>query len=287
MRRIALIALLAGTVLTAQETTPRFTGGVQLIEVYATVIDAGGEPVADLTRDDFLVREDGIDQDISAFAAGSFPLAIALGIDRSWSMAGQPLQLAKQASQAFLSGLRPTDRSMVVAIGAEAEVIAPMSDDRPPQLRAIDALDPWSTTSLHDAIIVALDRLDAEPGRQALIVFSDGADRYSGAGASEVLARARRSRALVYPIALGTTRPPLLAELAVISGGTSFRLGNAAELERTLAAIARELRSQYLIGYVPSRPADAGARQWRSITVSVKNRPPGTRVRARDGYMTE
>lgn len=287
MRRVIALVVLASAALTAQEITPRFSGGIQLIEVYATVIDPGGEPVSGLTREDFLVREDGVEQEISAFASGSFPLSIALGVDRSWSMAGQPLRLAKQASQSFLRALQPTDRAMVVAIGADAEVIAPMGTDRPAQLRAIELLDPWSTTALHDAIIVALDRLDAESGRQALIVFSDGADRYSRAGASEVLARARRSRALVYPIAMGTTRPPLLAELAVVSGGRSFLLGHAGELERALASIAGELRSQYLIGYAPLRPAEAGTRQWRSITVSVKNRPPGTRVRARDGYTTE
>ena len=72
---------------------------------------------------------------------------------------------------------------------------APLSTDRFTQTRAIDALDPWGTTALHDAIIAALDRLETEPGRQALIVFSDGADRYSKATAAEVIERARRSNA--------------------------------------------------------------------------------------------
>ena len=120
-------------------------------------------------------------QEISAFAAGEFPLTVALGVDRSWSMAGEPLRLAKQASQSFLRQLKPGDRSMVVAISSDADVIAPLSIDRAAQARAIAALDPWSTTALHDAIIAALDRLEPEPGRQALVVFSDGVDRYSQA----------------------------------------------------------------------------------------------------------
>ncbi len=272
--------------LAAQEPPPRFTAGVQLVEVYATVTNAAGEPVEHLTQGDFTVREDGEPQTITAFTAGDFPLSVALGVDRSWSMAGEPLRLARQASQAFLRELRPGDRSMVLAISSEAEVIAPMSEDREAQIRAIGTLDPWSTTALQDAVIVALDRLEPEPGRQALIVFSDGVDRYSQATPARVLERARRSNALVYPIAFGT-RPALLAELAVLTGGRSFQLRDASQLQPTLAAVARELRHQYLIGYVPSRPAAAGRREWRSITVSVKNQPAGTRVRARDGYMTE
>ncbi|HVG52976.1 MAG TPA: VWA domain-containing protein [Vicinamibacterales bacterium] len=269
----------------AQEQVPQFSSSVQLVEVYATVTDAKGELVTGLTQSDFDVFEDGSVQTVSAFAAGEFPLTVALGVDRSFSMAGEPLRLAKQASQAFLRELKPGDRSMVVAIGNEAEIIAPLSADRPAQSRAITALDAWSTTALHDALIVTLDRLEPEAGRQAVVVFSDGADRYSEHKAGEVLERARRSNALIYPIALGRTRPALLSELAVLTGGRSFQLRDARELEKTLATVARELRYQYLLGYTPAKAIERGEREWRSIKVVTKR--PGLRVRARDGYMTE
>jgi len=269
----------------AQEQVPQFSSSVQLVEVYATVTDAKGELVTGLTQSDFDVFEDGSAQTVSAFAAGEFPLTVALGVDRSFSMAGEPLRLAKQASQAFLRELKPGDRSMVVAIGNEAEIIAPLSADRPAQSRAITALDAWSTTALHDALIVTLDRLEPEAGRQAVVVFSDGTDRYSEHKAGEVLERARRSNALIYPIALGRTRPALLSELAVLTGGRSFQLRDARELEKTLATVARELRYQYLLGYTPAKAIERGEREWRSIKVVTKR--PGLRVRARDGYMTE
>src|SRR5688572_32994557 len=105
-----------------------------------------------LRREDFEIYENDEIQDVETFVAGEFPLTVALGVDRSWSMAGEPLRLAKQASQAFLRALTPADRSMVVAISSEADVIAPLSADRLNQERAIAALDPWSTTALHDAI---------------------------------------------------------------------------------------------------------------------------------------
>jgi Ca-activated chloride channel family protein len=259
---------------------------VQLVEVYASVTDRAGEPVTGLSEADFTVMEDGQPQEITTFAAGEFPLAVAVGVDRSFSMAGQKLATAKRATQSFLHLLRPADRSMVVAISNEADVIAPLSNDRASQVKAVAQLDAWSTTALHDAIISALDRLEPEPGRQALIVFSDGVDRYSQHNAADVVERARRSTALVYPIAFGKTRPPLLAELAVVSGGRSFLLADPKQLEQTLGTIARELRHQYLLGYTPSRPIAPGASEWRSIRVTVKGTRPGVRVRARDGYRT-
>jgi Ca-activated chloride channel homolog len=215
----AALAMMAGGGGAAQEQerAGEFSSRVQLVEVYATVTDAKGELVTGLDRDDFEVFEDNQRQDVSTFAAGEFPLTVALGVDRSWSMAGDRLRLAKRAAQSFLRELRPNDRSMVVAISSQADVIAPLSTDRFTQTRAIEALDPWSTTALHDAVIATLDRLEPEPGRQALIVFSDGTDRYSTATAADVIARARRSNALIYPIAFGKERPPLLAELASVT----------------------------------------------------------------------
>jgi Ca-activated chloride channel family protein len=276
---VALGAGAANTGLFAQ-----FSSGVQLIEVYATVTDEKGEPITGLRQSDFQVLENDRPQEISAFAAGEFPLTVALGVDRSFSMAGEPLRLAKLASQTFLRQLKPGDRSMVVAIGNNAEVIAPLSTDHAAQAQAVAALDAWSTTSLYDAVIVALDRLEPEKGRLALVVFSDGADRYSRATSGQVLDRARRSQALIYPITIGKTRVPAAVELATLTGGRSFLLRDVKELERTLTTVAKELRYQYLIGYVPPR---AGFHEWRAIRVTLKNPVNGTRIRARDGYIAE
>lgn len=293
MRRLIVAATigLAGSAVVAtraqEGSLAQFSSQVQLVEVYATVTDDRGELVTGLRQRDFEVYENNQRQDISAFAAGEFPLTVALGVDRSWSMAGKPLDLAKQASTSFLNQLKTGDRSMVVAISSSADVIAPLSTDRLTQARGIAALDPWSTTALRDAIIAALDRLEPEPGRQALVLFSDGSDRYSQATEADVMARARRSNALVYPITIGKQRPPMLAELAVLTGGRSFVLKDATELEKTLSTIAKELRYQYLLGYAPSDPIERGVHEWRPIRVTLSGSHPGLHVRSRDGYTTD
>jgi Ca-activated chloride channel homolog len=277
---LLLIALLAAPLLSAQ-----FSSGVNLVEVYAAVTDRAGNPVAGLTRADFTVLEDGQPQALSAFAEGDFPLSVAVAVDRSFSMGSKQLPTALSAARTLLGQLRPQDQSMLVGIGSEIEVLAPLSTDRPAQMQALSVLKPWGTTGLHDAIIQSLDAIQTAKGRRALVLLSDGSDRYSKATAAEALDRARRSDVMAYPVALGRTRPALFAQLAALTGGRSFQPKTPAELNVIMRTIANELRHQYLLGYTPSRAIVAGEEQWRTITVRVTRADAA--VRARDGYLAK
>ena len=261
----------------------QFTSGVNVVEVYAAAIDHDGNPVTGLRREDFTVLEDGRPQTVSTFAEGDFPLSVAIALDRSFSMGEKQLPSAVSAARTFLGELRPQDQSMIVAIGSEIEVLSPLSTDRAAQQRALASLTPWGTTGLHDAIIESIDAIQAAKGRRALVLLSDGSDRYSKASASEALERARRSDVMVYPVAFGRSRPALFAELATLTGGRSFQPPDPAQLNRTMRMIASELRHQYLLGYTPSRAIVGGEEQWRAITVRVNR--PDVLVRARDGYL--
>ncbi len=263
----------------------QFSSGVNLVEVYAAVLDHDGRPLTGLNREDFTVLEDGRPQTLSAFAEGDFPLSVAIAVDHSFSMAGRELTSARDAARTFLSSLRPTDQAMIVAVGSEIETVAPLSSDRQAQQRAIASLEPWGTTGLHDAIIAAIDAIQAANGRRALVLLSDGNDRYSTASQSDALSRARRADVMIYPVALGKTRPALFAELATLTGGRSFQPRDQKQLTETMQSVANELRHQYLLGYTPSRTIVAGEEQWRSITVRIDR--PDVTVRARDGYLAK
>jgi len=255
--------------------------------VYATVTDTRGELVADLKATDFRVRQDGEPQTISTFAAGEFPLAVAIGLDRSFSMSGKTrgrtdrLTAAKSAARTFIGALGKDDQVMVVAIGSDTEVVASLSTNHAAAAAAVDRLDPWGTTPLYDATLTALDAIQSAKGRRALVLLSDGTDRYSETSASELVDEARRRDVLVYPIAIGSARPPVFAELSTATGGRSFFVKDPSELGGILTTIARELRFQYLLGYVPA-PTTAGGSTWHAIEVDVDR--PGVRVRAREGY---
>ena len=262
----------------------QFTSGVDLVEVYATATDERGEPIGDLGADDFRVAEDGVPQTVSAFAAGEFPLSVAVGIDRSFSMASgkvDRLSAVKSAARSLVGALRADDQVMVIAVGSEIEVAAPLSVDHAAALAAIDRIEAWGTTPLYDAAVRAIDAIQSAKGRRALVLMSDGVDRYSDTTAAALLDRARRSDVLVYPIAIGHARAPVFAELAAASGGRSFFVKDPRELPAEMTAIAHELRLQYLLGYAPARGGEPG---WRSIDVAVNR--PGVRVRARDGYFS-
>ena len=274
----AAVAALAVSVGAAQ-----FRSGVNVVEVYASVADARGVPVTGLGRDDFQVQEDGVAQEITTFAAGQFPLSVAVALDRSFSMAGDRLASARTAARSFLGELRPGDESMLIGIGSHTDVLAPLSSDRAAQYRVLDTLDAFGTTGLYDAIITAIDAIQPARGRSALILLSDGDDRYSTATATAALDRARAADVLVYPIAFGRARPPVFAELAALSGGRSYHVKDPRQLAATLGTVAAELRNQYLLGYTPTRPIAPGRQQWRSIAVRVER--PGVTVRARDGYL--
>ena len=250
-----------------------------------TATDANGQPISGLAKEDFAVRENGEPQQVTTFAEGEFPLAAAIALDRSFSMAKDRLAVAKSAARVFLGELRPADESMIIAIGSQVEVVAPRSTDRAAQYAALNRLDAFGTTSLHDAIMTALDAMQDAKGRRALVLLSDGDDRFSSASATDVLARGRRSDVLIYPIALGRQRPSLFAELAALTGGRSFHVREPKQLTETLTAVARELRHQYLLGYSPSKPIVQGEQEWRSISVTVAR--PTVRVRARDGYVAK
>jgi Ca-activated chloride channel family protein len=278
---LATLLFLAGA--DNSRLSAQFSSGVNVVEVYAAVVDANGNPVTGLRREDFTVLEDSRPQTVSAFAEGDFPLSVAIGLDRSFSMGTRQLPSAVSATRTFLGELRPQDQSMIVAIGSEIEVVAELSTDRGPQQRALAELKPWGTTGLHDAIVASIDAIQAAKGRRALVLLSDGNDRYSKASASDALNRARRSDVMVYPVATGRNRPSLFAELASLTGGRSFQPGDPGQLNIAMRTIANELRHQYLLGYTPSRPIASGEEQWRAITVRVAR--TDAQVRARDGYL--
>jgi VWFA-related protein len=242
------------------------------------VTTAAGEAVEDLRVEDFVVSDEGRPQPIQTFARGEFPLSVVLAVDRSFSMSGPPLRLAREAARTFLGALRSDDQALVVAIGREVEPFGTLSTDRPQQLAALDALVPWGTTSLHDAVIAVVERAAAGRGRRAVIVLSDGQDRYSRATADDVRARVRSSDVLCYGITLGPTPSPLFRDLAALTGGRAFHVETPQQLPGVFTTVSRELRTQYLLGYVQPE----GASGWRRITVRVTR--SDVQVRARSGY---
>jgi Ca-activated chloride channel homolog len=279
---LGAVLVIAAATASLTAVPAQFSAGTELVEVYASVSDSTGRPVIGLPREAFTVLEDGVPQPVSTFVAGTMPLSLGIAIDRSFSMAGRPLATAKAGAVRLLDALRPEDRTMLVAVGSRVERLVPLSTERQRARDIVSSLTPWGTSPLGDATIASIGNVAEGSGRRALAFFTDGRERYNEAERAAVLDCVRRERVLVYPVAVGGTPTPLLVELAVISGGRSFPARDGREATRAAEALADDLRHQYLLGYVPTRPLDQGAETWRSIRVKVSR--ADVTVRARDGY---
>jgi Ca-activated chloride channel family protein len=257
----------------------QFAATTELVEVYVTVVDGRGQPVDGLRREQFTVFDDGAPRPVEAFTAGEFPLTVAVAVDRSWSMAGARLDAARFGALKLVQALRPDDQLMALAIGSRVETVGALGTSRELIASALGRLDPWGTSPIGDAVTQAIDAIAAGRGRRALVLLTDGEERYSEQERSVVLDRVRRADVLVFPIGIGRRLSPLLTELATLSGGRALAARDRAEAERAALTIANELRHQYLIGFAP---AEATRKGWHPLRVEVAQ--PGVIVRARSGY---
>jgi len=284
-RRPAGLAAILALALLVAGARAQFRTDVETVELFVSVTDGAGRPVTTLGRDDFEVFDNDVRQPLSVFAAGNVPLALAVAIDRSFSVAGKPLEAMKAAVDDLVRALQPDDRLLLLAIGSQVDVLAPFGTDRSAQRQALAALNTFGSTSLHDAIVVAIDRIQEAGGRRVLVLLSDGDDRYSQASATEVLAHARNRDVLIYPLAVRSEAgaPPLFHDLAAATGGEAFAVRNPARVGATLRTLAAGLRAQYMLGYVPPQTATSAA-EWRRVRVVT--RKSGLTVRTRQGYWT-
>ena len=156
---------------------------------------------------------------------------------------------------------------MVIAIGSETTIVAPLSTDRAAALAAIDRLDAWGTTPLYDATLARARRDSAgegTPGAGAVVGRHRSLQRHAAPPTWSI--SARRRDVLVYPVAIGVARPPVFAELAAATGGRSFFSRDPAALSATMTTIAQRAAIS-----IPAR-LRAGARTRRRRAVVARDR---------------
>jgi Ca-activated chloride channel family protein len=257
---------------------------VEVVQVTATVTDSDGRFIKGLTRDQFRVKEDGVLQRLTAFAGENIPLEIVVAVDVSQSMT-ESMATLKAAVRTFLTSLRPADQVTLLAFNDNIFTAARRSTDPEQRVKAVDRLAPWGGTALFDAMLTALNTVGKQPGRRALVVFSDGEDQNSVATLKRVEGRLETSDATIYTIGLGRSvrdrdLAQVLARMSQMSGGRSFLIDAIHELDKVFADIVEELSNQYLLSYGSSNDKRDGS--WRKITVELNGL--SHQVRHRQGY---
>lgn len=259
---------------------------VDLVEIFATVYNKAGGLAENLTEADFEILDRGKPQKIAKFElVRDLPLAVGLVLDTSGSMQ-ESIGEAKHAASDFLrSVVRPTDRCFAVGFSDRPRLLMPLTPDVQAVQLAFRDLPAMGNTALHDALVFSLYQLRGIRGRKALVLLSDGDDTSSLVPYDDALEFARRSGAAVYTIGLKVGAAQLairskLEKLASETGGRSFFVSKADELDEVYGEISRELRSQYLLAFAPDPPGKEGV----FSTVEVKAQGGKLKTRAPRGY---
>ena len=268
---------------------------VKLVNVFVTVTDEHGAPVAGLKKDNFTLLEDGRPQAISVFDRESaLPLSIVLDIDTSLSTRKDlPLELssARRFAHAIL---RPVDSLSLYGFSEVVNEVVPFTSDLKTIDRGVDRVRMGSATALYDALYLGARALESRKGRKVLVVITDGGDTVSRVDYKEAVRSAQEAEAIVYSIIVvpieasagrDTGGEHALIQISEDTGGKYFYATSLPELDDAFRKISDELRTQYLLAYYPTqRFSDSN---FRRIEVKVDGAPGGTlTVRRRTGYYT-
>jgi Ca-activated chloride channel family protein len=294
-----LVVLAAAAGAAGQSAVPRFAAGTDLVILSATAVDDRGRPVTDLAAREFRVYEDGRERPVVHFSEGRSNRARLLVLfDASGSMTGvKKSASARMAVTQVLAALGPDDEAALAIFDHRYRPMVAFTRDRGAITRALEDVELFSSTALHDALDrAARDVAAAGEGRRAVLVVTDGVDTASQTAADQVIAR---SRALDVPIYTVTVTSPLddpgskrfvggdaerrggevLRRYAALSGGAAFTVSDMGGLMTASSRIVGELKHQYRLGYDPP----PGPSRFRRI--EVRSTRKGVVVRTRSGYV--
>ena len=269
---LVLASLVLGPVAGAQERT--FRASVHTVPLYPLVLGADGRLVTNLTRDDFIVLDNGKPAEITVFSSETQPMTAALLLDMSSSM-DDHLARVRESALSFVKAIGPTDRVRIGTFGSEIALSPLLTSDKAVLARILrEELWPGGSTPLWTALDASMKSLAGEAGRRTLVVVTDGVDT-STASQTAVTDRAIAGLFMVYGIGLeGRGLGQRMVDLIAKTGGGYFNLKRADDLGIAFEQLTAELRHQYLVGFTPS-PLDGKAHE-----LEVRTKRPGLTVRA-------
>ena len=277
----------------AQAQIPQTTirAEVPLVNIIFSALERDNRPVPGLTMDDFLVFEDRKPQKIEYFSqlteGSEIPLTIALLIDTSGSVRTK-LDDEKQTAAEFLRSIlrKSKDEALIIQFDSEVRLVQDFTDDTERLVRALNSLEAGNSTSLYDAIYLAVEeKLKGEVGRKVIVAITDGDDTASKLKKEDAIEAAQRSDVLIYGIGVRSrefgANFGVLKRFAEETGGGFFSpQARMTEIQSAFKTIGEELKGQYSLAYTPENRANDGT--FRAVEIRCKRK--GIRVRARRGY---
>lgn len=293
---VCVLMVGSGSRVLPQEPETTFKVDVKLVNVFVTVTDARGAPVANLQEENFVLKEDGKEQKIAIFTKESaLPLSIVLAVDTSLSTRKDlPLELtsARKFAHAIV---RPQDGLAVYKFSEEVSQMVPFTSDLKRIDAGIDRERNGAATALYDAVFLGSHALSRRQGRKVMVVITDGGDTMSRVDYKEALRAAQEAESIIYSIIIvpieadagrDTGGEHALIQISSDTGGKYYYATSAAQLDNAFQKISDELRTQYLLAYYPSERYSGS--EFRQLHVDLTNVPPGGPFQShyRAGYYT-
>jgi VWFA-related protein len=274
----------------AQDAQATIKAEVALVNVFFSAMDRKSKPMPGLREEDFMVFEDGLRQDIQYFADLSrekdMPLTIALLIDTSGSVKNKLEAEQATAAEFFRDILRTKkDLALIIQFDSDVNLVQDFTDDPNTLIRALKTLQAGNTTSLYDAVYLAVnEKLKGEVGRKVIVIITDGDDTSSKLHMEDAIESAQKNDVMIYGIGVRGefgAKFGVLKKFAEETGGDFFSpRARFSEIQEAFRAIGTELQGQYSIGYSPSNKKKDGT--FRSI--EIRSKLNGIKIRARKGY---
>jgi VWFA-related protein len=294
MRAAVAVVVMSAIAIVRAEQQPTFRAAVDVVRVDVSVMN-GIVPVAGLTRDHFVVTDNGVPQKLDSVSLDSVPLDLMMVLDTSGSLAGDRLANLIEAANGLVKSLRAEDRVSLVTFSEPVKLAVKATRDRAPIVAALTGLTADGSTSVNDAIFLALQMRPVDTGeaRSVLLLFSDGRDTSSWLRSDQVIEATKRSGMLVHVVELvsdewlgfrGTEIRPsaFLGTLADQGGGRRWFAKSSRDLRELFGKALNELRARYLLTYSPNGVSREG---WHDVKVTLKN--ARGEVTARPGYFAE
>jgi len=266
----------------------------EVVTLTATVTDAYNRLVTGLDRSHFEVFEDKVKQKIEYFSDEDAPASVGIVFDVSGSMKSK-LTRAREALKAFIDTCHNDDDFFLVTFNERPTLVAEFTDGDT-LLGKLTLVEGRGQTAIYDAAYLGVEKVQqGRHSKRSLVLISDGQDNSSRYTYSELRKMLKEANVQIYCIGiveeggaaggvLDLQGQSILEEIAQVTGGKAFFPRSATELEDATTRIALELRHQYSLGYVPTKPQRDG--KWHKIKVQI-NPPrglPHLYVRAKEGY---
>jgi len=267
---------------------------VEEVILNATVLE-GSKLVQDLKRENFQVYEGGVKQNIISFQHTDLPVSIALVVDNSGSMSKKRPAVNKSALD-LVEVSNPEDEAFVVNFSDEAFIDQEFTSNLNRLREGLAHIESRGGTALYDAVVASADKLvaDAKRPKQVLVIITDGEDNASTLTLEQTIRRVQQlSGPVIYSIGLLFGDEMSRAEvrharralemLSAETGGIAFFPKSLEQVDEVAAEVARDIRSQYTIGYRSTKTAaDTGFRRVQ-VTAEAQGKSK-LNVRTRTGY---